>query len=117
MKFRQSVLLGITALSFGEAVVRASPIAQASSWHTSAAIPAHLRGHWYAKYDHSQGVKIYRHNIRYTGESAAHVTAWKYAGNHFYKFKYAHSSGFTILLHYFGPHKISMNSMMHSYFK
>ncbi|MCT3392877.1 hypothetical protein [Lentilactobacillus hilgardii] len=110
------VLLASTSLGISIGSTINQNTAQAFSWHSSA-IPTKLQGYWYATANHHQGVGIYRHYIRYSGEKAAHITKWRYAGNHFYKFHYTHSGGFTILLHYFGPHKITMDSFWHSYFR
>ncbi|WP_155805079.1 hypothetical protein [Lentilactobacillus kisonensis] len=72
MKVNNSILLGIATLSFGGAITFVSTTAQASSWHSSA-IPYRLRGHWYAKANSRQGVKIYRHYIHYSGEKSVHT--------------------------------------------
>lgn len=115
MKFRKSILLGVAALSFGGAITFAPATVEASSWHSSA-IPYRLRGHWYAKANPHQGVNIYRHYIHYSGEKSLHVK-WKYIGNHFYKFYPTNYGGGAFSLHYFGPHKITMESFWHSYFR
>lgn len=82
MKIKGYVLTGIAVFSLGVTIQTTS--AQAATWH-SLSIPTVLQGHWYSKYDHSQGVYIYRHYIHYTGEKSTKVK-WRYAGNHFYKF-------------------------------
>ncbi|GEP25337.1 hypothetical protein [Lentilactobacillus diolivorans] len=117
MKIRNSIMLGVTALSLGGIMSITFPTTiDASSWHTSA-IPYRLRGHWYATANPNYGVKIYRHYIHFSGEKSVHVTKWKYLGNHFYKFRYSNAYGDSNSLHYFSPHKISMNSFWHSYFR
>lgn len=106
------LLLAVTPIG----IITALPApAQAATWH-STAIPHKLRGHWVARDNHGQGVHIYKHKIHYTGEKAVKVK-WRYAGNRKYHFKYAHSQGFTINLHYYGRHKITINSYWHSYYR
>ncbi|WP_373879992.1 hypothetical protein [Levilactobacillus brevis] len=88
-------------------------VADAATWHSSN-IPSHLRGYWYARDNHSQGVHIYKHSIHYKGEKAVKVK-WHYVGNHKYHFKYSHSQGFTISMHYYNHHKMTLNSYWHDY--
>ncbi|KRL20516.1 hypothetical protein [Lentilactobacillus kisonensis] len=116
MKVNNSILLGIATLSFGGAITFVSTTAQASSWHSSA-IPYRLRGHWYAKANSRQGVKIYRHYIHYSGEKSVHITKWRYVGGHLYHFHYKGDQGYPTSLHYFSSHKITMNSFWHTYFR
>ena len=117
MKFKKSLLavfIAFTLIMIGG--FTSQKTADASSWHYGA-IPSALRGHWSAKSNSSQGITIYRHYIHYSGERSTRITKWKYLGNHFYKFVYPKSDGFTILLHYFNHHKITMNSYWHSYYR
>ncbi|MFC6289118.1 hypothetical protein [Levilactobacillus angrenensis] len=80
--------IALTSLSL--ALLCTPTSAQASSWHTSA-IPAKLRGRWYARNNHSQGVRIHKHTIRYSGEKSTRVK-WRYVGHKSYRFKSTHSS-------------------------
>lgn len=119
MKTKNITMLGVTALSLGAGLAATQTNADASAWHRSA-IPAHLQGNWKAKQDHTSGVKIYRYTIRfygYGGSNTIRHAQWKYIGNHFYKFRsgYSDDSYMYSTLHYFGRHKMSMNSFWHSY--
>lgn len=109
-------IMAITALAgLTFAATNVQNPAKASAWHSSA-IPAKLRGHWYAKANPHQGVIISRHAFKFSGESTVKGVKWRYVGNNFYRLKgrYDNSSS---LVHYFGPHKMSMNSFWHSYFR
>ncbi|GAX01916.1 hypothetical protein [Secundilactobacillus silagei] len=118
MKLKKYVLGGIAILSLGVSFQFNQTNAQASSWHSSS-IPAHLRGYWRAKQNQSTGVHIYRHTIHYLGSGTLRHVQWKYAGNHYYKFRDAYdtSEDFSYTLHYYDHHRMTMNSFWHYYIR
>lgn len=109
------IMKKILLLAVGATLATSSiPVtASASTWHTSS-IPSQLRGYWYARDNRNEGVHIYKHSIHYKGEETVKVK-WRYAGNHKYHFKYSHSQGFTISMHYYNHHKMTLNSYWHNY--
>lgn len=105
----------LITVSLALTVVTIPTTADAAVWHSSA-IPRHLRGYWHAKANPRQGVHINKHSIHYSGEKNVKVK-WRYAGNHRYHFKYKRSQGFTITMHYYTAHKMTLNSYWHDYYK
>ncbi|GAK47761.1 hypothetical protein LOSG293_110770 [Secundilactobacillus oryzae JCM 18671] len=113
MKFNKIMYAGLVTLSFGTVLFTGYTKANAASWHSSA-IPAKLRAHWRAKQNYGYSFKITKHAFKYSGESTCKNVKWKYRGNNFY---YLKSNQGTILVHYFNHHKLTSNSMWHTYTK
>lgn len=117
MKLRNYVLLGAAGLALGVSAPFTQSNASAATWHSSA-VPAKLRGTWHAKQNYGYKFKITAHTLKYSGESRDSHLKWRYLGNGFYRLKGNRDlSGDSVLVHYFNRHKLSSNSMWHSYIR